>query len=229
MKVVRVPGGFAGRFASLVDMGSYRRFKRARPTTGCCRAWPGSWPNSTPRGPPGKSVPPPPTGQCTALAKPFGSALMWWMRPGAPARLVEPSAARRFAVARSAGCWPAARCACGAGAPAGDLAIADTLAAGTYELRAYTNWMRNAGEAFVYSRHLSVWPASPLGPSEPPASTAGARGKTAFARAAAAAGSTRRAVYSRRGLPGGRPAGRGGLQSHRRQRPWPGRARPAAE
>jgi hypothetical protein len=70
------------------------------------------------------------------------------------------------------------------GRAAGDLDIADTLAAGTYVLRAYTNWMRNAGDEFVYSRRLSVWPASPIGPQEPRAAAAPA---TAFARARAAA------------------------------------------
>lgn len=72
------------------------------------------------------------------------------------------------------------------GRASGDLDIADTLAAGTYVLRAYTNWMRNAGDGFVYSRRLSVWPASPIGPQDPytppvPTSPAGK------ARAAAAA------------------------------------------
>jgi len=55
------------------------------------------------------------------------------------------------------------------GRASGDLDIADSLAAGTYVLRAYTNWMRNAGEGFVYSRRLSIWPASPIGPQEPTA------------------------------------------------------------
>ncbi|MBO2012023.1 TonB-dependent receptor plug domain-containing protein [Hymenobacter negativus] len=64
----------------------------------------------------------------------------------------------------------------------GDIDIADTLAAGTYVLRAYTNWMRNAGEDFVYSRRLSVWPASPLGPQEAPKPAAPT---TAYARAKA--------------------------------------------
>ena len=50
------------------------------------------------------------------------------------------------------------------GRSSGDLLIADTLAPGTYVLRAYTNWMRNAGDEFVYSRQLSIWPASPIGP-----------------------------------------------------------------
>ncbi|MBU6119291.1 MG2 domain-containing protein [Hymenobacter siberiensis] len=70
------------------------------------------------------------------------------------------------------------------GRASGDLAITDTLAAGTYVLRAYTNWMRNAGDEFVYSRRLSVWPASPIGPQEPrPVAVP----TTAFARARAAA------------------------------------------
>ncbi|GAB3581385.1 hypothetical protein GCM10027345_24120 [Hymenobacter daeguensis] len=70
------------------------------------------------------------------------------------------------------------------GRATGDLDIADTLAAGTYVLRAYTNWMRNAGEDFIYSRQLSVWPASPLGPQEP---SKPAAPTTAYARARAAA------------------------------------------
>jgi hypothetical protein len=72
------------------------------------------------------------------------------------------------------------------GRSSGDLLIADTLAPGTYVLRAYTNWMRNAGDEFVYSRRLSIWPASPVGPQEAPVPNAPttAAGK---ARAAAAA------------------------------------------
>ena len=42
------------------------------------------------------------------------------------------------------------------GVAPGDLALPDTLAAGTYQLRAYTNWMRNAGPAFFFSRPLAV-------------------------------------------------------------------------
>jgi hypothetical protein len=70
------------------------------------------------------------------------------------------------------------------GRASGDIDIADTLAAGTYVLRAYTNWMRNAGDELVYSRRLSVWPASPLGPQEVPKPAAPT---TAYARAKAAA------------------------------------------
>ncbi|SET35990.1 MG2 domain-containing protein [Hymenobacter actinosclerus] len=43
-----------------------------------------------------------------------------------------------------------------AGVAPGDLALPDTLPAGTYQLRAYTNWMRNAGPAFFFSRPLAV-------------------------------------------------------------------------
>ena len=72
------------------------------------------------------------------------------------------------------------------GRASGDLDIADTLAAGTYVLRAYTNWMRNAGDEFVFSRRLTVWPASPIGPQEAaaPAAPITAAGR---ARALAAA------------------------------------------
>lgn len=72
------------------------------------------------------------------------------------------------------------------GRASGDLDIADTLAAGTYVLRAYTNWMRNAGDAYVYSRRLSVWPASPIGPQEPatPAAPTTAYGRARAAEAA---------------------------------------------
>ena len=42
----------------------------------------------------------------------------------------------------------------------GDLVLADTLTPGTYLLRAYTGWMRNAGPDFFYTRRLQVWPAA---------------------------------------------------------------------
>jgi hypothetical protein len=56
----------------------------------------------------------------------------------------------------------------------GDVALPDTLPAGTYLLRAYTNWMRNAGATFLYSRRLQVWPASPLGALDEKGGPAGA-------------------------------------------------------
>jgi len=46
----------------------------------------------------------------------------------------------------------------------GDLNLDDSLQAGTYLLRAYTNWMRNVGNDYVYQRRLQVWPASPSTP-----------------------------------------------------------------
>ena len=58
------------------------------------------------------------------------------------------------------------------GRAAGDLDLADTLAAGNYRLRAYTNWMRNAGDEFVYSRRLQVWAASPYTAQTPPLAAA---------------------------------------------------------
>ncbi|QNH62703.1 TonB-dependent receptor plug domain-containing protein [Hymenobacter sediminicola] len=39
----------------------------------------------------------------------------------------------------------------------GDLALPDTLAQGVYTVRAYTSWMRNAGEQLFFSRRLPVW------------------------------------------------------------------------
>ena len=49
-----------------------------------------------------------------------------------------------------------------AGLAHGALALPDTLNPDTYQLRAYTGWMRNAGPEFFYSRRLEVWPAAPL-------------------------------------------------------------------
>ncbi|RZK62932.1 MAG: hypothetical protein EOO59_01220 [Hymenobacter sp.] len=46
------------------------------------------------------------------------------------------------------------------GLAAGQLALPDTLAPGTYLLRAYTSWMRNADPGFFYTRRLQVWPAA---------------------------------------------------------------------
>jgi hypothetical protein len=67
------------------------------------------------------------------------------------------------------------------GRASGDLAVADTLVAGTYLLRAYTSWMRNAGEDFIYSRRLQVWGASPytVVPPPPMAATVQAAAKAA--------------------------------------------------
>ena len=45
-----------------------------------------------------------------------------------------------------------------AGLGHGSIALSDTLHPDTYQLRAYTGWMRNAGPDFFYSRHLEIWP-----------------------------------------------------------------------
>jgi hypothetical protein len=47
------------------------------------------------------------------------------------------------------------------GRAAGDIELSDSLQAGTYLLRAYTTWMRNAGPGFEFERQLQVWPADP--------------------------------------------------------------------
>ena len=57
----------------------------------------------------------------------------------------------------------------------GDIELDDTLRAGTYVLRAYTNWMRNADPAFFYQRQLQVWPAAP---GQPDATGTGAATKS---------------------------------------------------
>ncbi|MFT4031578.1 MAG: TonB-dependent receptor plug domain-containing protein [Siphonobacter sp.] len=43
------------------------------------------------------------------------------------------------------------------GAAEGDFYLADTLAEGIYQIRAYTNWMRNFDEAFFFSRELRIY------------------------------------------------------------------------
>ncbi len=43
----------------------------------------------------------------------------------------------------------------------GDLAIADTLAPGTYRLRAYTNWMRNFGDNFIFEKEITIIGTAP--------------------------------------------------------------------
>jgi hypothetical protein len=56
------------------------------------------------------------------------------------------------------------------GRAAGDIELNDSLVAGTYLLRAYTNWMLNSGPDYVYQRQLQVWPASPDQPAPEAAS-----------------------------------------------------------
>lgn len=50
----------------------------------------------------------------------------------------------------------------------GDIALPDTLPAGSYQLRAYTSWMRNAGTAFFFTRQLAIH-SEKAPPAHPPA------------------------------------------------------------
>jgi hypothetical protein len=43
-----------------------------------------------------------------------------------------------------------------AGLAAGDFALADSMAEGNYRIRAYTNWMRNEGEAYFFDKTITV-------------------------------------------------------------------------
>ncbi len=38
----------------------------------------------------------------------------------------------------------------------GDFALSDTLQAGNYRIRAYTNWMRNAGEGYYFEKSIAI-------------------------------------------------------------------------
>ncbi len=38
----------------------------------------------------------------------------------------------------------------------GDFRLSDSLGAGTYHIRAYTNWMRNFGDNFIYDREIKI-------------------------------------------------------------------------
>ena len=38
----------------------------------------------------------------------------------------------------------------------GDFALSDTLTEGNYRIRAYTNWMRNAGPEYFFDQHISI-------------------------------------------------------------------------
>jgi TonB-dependent SusC/RagA subfamily outer membrane receptor len=44
----------------------------------------------------------------------------------------------------------------------GDIILPDTLTQGVYTLRAYTSWMRNAGEEAFFTRRVPVWQAASL-------------------------------------------------------------------
>lgn len=59
----------------------------------------------------------------------------------------------------------------------GDLALPDTLAQGVYTVRAYTHWMRNAGEQLFFSRRVPVWQVAP--PAAEAATASGAKASPA--------------------------------------------------
>lgn len=44
----------------------------------------------------------------------------------------------------------------------GSLTLSDTLSPDTYQLRAYTGWMRNSGPEFFFNRRIQIWPATSL-------------------------------------------------------------------
>ncbi len=39
----------------------------------------------------------------------------------------------------------------------GDFFLADTIPEGLYQIRAYTNWMRNFGEGYFFKREINIW------------------------------------------------------------------------
>ncbi|AYA37552.1 hypothetical protein D3Y59_11130 [Hymenobacter oligotrophus] len=56
-----------------------------------------------------------------------------------------------------------------AGTAAGDLALPDSAVQGAYTVRAYTNWMRNAGPDYFFSQSLPVLGAKPAAKRKPAA------------------------------------------------------------
>jgi len=75
------------------------------------------------------------------------------------------------------------------GRSAGDITLDDTLRAGTYLLRAYTNWMRNSPPELFFQRPLQVWPAAPNQPATVSGAAGAAPGRAA-AKTGGAAGSS---------------------------------------
>ena len=179
MKAVRLQQGImAAVLASAVALTAFRhQAPRRRPDTAHC---PPTGPNFIPL-PARKRPTCTSTARCTPPAKPSGSAPMWLM-PASTSLTRSARCCMSIWCRPSTRWWPVAPCACRAARASGDLDIADSLAAGTYVLRAYTSWMRNAGEEFIYSRRLSIWPASPLGPPDNPVSNASAANAAAKAK-----------------------------------------------
>ncbi|SNR54425.1 TonB-dependent receptor plug domain-containing protein [Hymenobacter mucosus] len=59
----------------------------------------------------------------------------------------------------------------------GDIVLPDTLTQGVYTLRAYTSWMRNAGQELFFSRRVPVWQAVPPAAGETNASRTAAQAR----------------------------------------------------
>ncbi|WP_161889785.1 TonB-dependent receptor plug domain-containing protein [Pontibacter russatus] len=52
------------------------------------------------------------------------------------------------------------------GMASGDFALADSLEAGTYRVRAYTNWMRNFSDGFFFKQDFRIWKNSAGAPPQ---------------------------------------------------------------
>ncbi len=50
-----------------------------------------------------------------------------------------------------------------AGSGHGDFKLTDSIPSGSYTLRAYTNWMRNFGDNFVFEKNITIYNTQPLG------------------------------------------------------------------
>ncbi len=50
-----------------------------------------------------------------------------------------------------------------AGSGHGDFRLTDSIPSGRYTLRAYTNWMRNFGDNFVFEKHIDIYNTQPPG------------------------------------------------------------------
>jgi TonB-dependent SusC/RagA subfamily outer membrane receptor len=66
-----------------------------------------------------------------------------------------------------------------AGYAPGQLLLPDSLVAGTYQLRAYTNFMRNEPDAYFFAKTLTILSSNGDGPGSPPGATVQTRRPTA--------------------------------------------------
>ncbi|WP_448699009.1 hypothetical protein ACFGVR_19005 [Mucilaginibacter sp. AW1-3] len=63
------------------------------------------------------------------------------------------------------------------GVGAGDFKLADSIPGGVYHLRAYTNWMRNFGENFIFDKQITINSIIGIRPSAPVVSKKGKKNK----------------------------------------------------